>query len=133
MKKINENRSLIVLIILSVCTLGVFFFYHQYCKIRDINIMCEGDGQYTTPLPYLVVLWICTCSIYGIIWNYQVANRLHQNMAKCGITYPILGGTVGALTFLGRSIPPLMLFAQYKIIQATNCLAWHYNNRKGTW
>lgn len=128
MKQMEEDRSLMVLIVFSILTLGIFFFYHQYCKIRDINILCEGDGEHTPGLLVLVPLWLCTCSIYGIVWNYQVANRLQRNLEERMIPYDISGGTVGILSFLGRQIPPLMLFAQYKIIHATNRLAQHYNN-----
>ena len=128
MKQINQDRSLMVLIVFSILTLGIYFFYHQYCKIRDINILCEGDGEHTTGLPVLILLWLCTCSIYGIVWNYRVANRLRRNLEKRMIPYDISGGTIGVLTFLGHQIPPLMLFVQYKIIHATNRLAQHYNS-----
>lgn len=131
MKQINQDRSLMVLIVFSILTLGIFFFYHQYCKIRDINILCEGDGEYTPGLPVLILLWLCTFSIYGIYWNYRVARRLRRNLDMRGIPYDISGGTVGVLSFFGRQIPPLMLLAQYKIIHATNCLAQCYNEAKG--
>lgn len=130
MKQINQDRSLMVLIVFSILTLGIFFFYHQYCKIRDINILCEGDGEHTPGLPVLIPLWLCTCSIYGIFWNYRVASRLRRNLEMRMIPYDISGGTVGIFSFFGRQIPPLMLLAQYKIIHATNRLAQHYNNAR---
>jgi hypothetical protein len=126
----EEDRSLMVLIVFSILTLGIFFFYHQYRKIRDINILCEGDGAHTPGLPVLVLLWLCTCSIYGIVWNYQVASRLRRNLEMRMIPYDISGGTVGMLSFFGRQIPPLMLLAQYKIIHATNRLARYYNDSR---
>ena len=133
MKQINQDRSLMVLIVFSILTLGIFFFYHQYCKIRDINILCEGDGEHTTGLPVLILWWLCTCSIYGIVWNYRVASRLRRNLEMRMIPYDISGGTVALLSFLGRQIPPLMLLAQYKIIHATNRLAQYHNSTETNW
>ena len=127
MKPINQERSLIVLIMFSICTLGVFFFYHQHCKIRDINILCAGDGKRTPGLAWLIPLWICTFSIYGIVWNCQVASRLNRNLKMRSLPYGVSAGFVGIFTFLGRHNPIFGLFPQYKIIHATNALARYYN------
>lgn len=127
MKRIEQERSLIVLIAFSILTLGIFFFYHQYRKIRDINILCQGDGKHTPGLAVLIPLWICTLSIYGIVWNCQVAGRLRRNLEMRGIPYGISGGAVGVLSFLGRQNPLFGLYPQYKIIHATNALARCYN------
>jgi hypothetical protein len=127
MKRINQDRRLIVLIMFSICTLGVFFFYHQHCKIRDINILCAGDGKRTPGLAWLIPLWICTFSIYGIVWNCRVASRLNRNLKMRGIPYGISPVAAGIFTYLGRQLGWFALIPQYKIIHATNALARYYN------
>ena len=126
MKRIKDDRKLRVLVLCSIFTLGVFFFWHQHCKIRDINILCEGDGKHTPGLLVLIPLWLLTLSIYGIVWNVRVADRLNSNLTARGIPYSISGGSVGLLTFLGHQLWPLTLMVQHQIIHATNALAqWH--------
>ncbi len=130
MKRVKDNRKLRVVIVCSIFTLGIFFFCHQYCKIRDINILCEGDGKHTPGLLVLIPLWLLTFSIYGIVWNSRVANRLSSHLEARRIPYSVSGGSVGLLTFFGHQVPPLTLMAQYQIIHATNALAQWHNHRQ---
>ena len=127
MKRVKDNRKLWVVIVCSFFTFGIFFFCHQHCKIRDINILCKEDGKHTPGLLVLIPLWLLTCSIYGIVWNVKVAKRLRSNLEARGIAYPISGSIVGWLTVFGRQVPFLILLAQRDIIHATNALARWYN------
>ena len=127
MKRIETNRSLLSLIFFSILTLGMYFFYHRYCMIRDINVLCAGDGKRTPNLLLLIPLWLCTFSIYGIIWNCQVAGRLRRNLDARRIPYSIGGASTAFLTILGRQVIFLGLIPQHSIIHATNALASCYN------
>ena len=131
MKRVKDNRKLRVLILGGFLTLGIFFFYHQHCKIRDINTLCKGDAKRTPGLLVLIPLWLLTCSIYGIVWNVKVAKRLRSNLEARGIAYPISGSIVGWLTVFGRQVPFFILLAQRDIIHATNALAeWHNHQQQ---
>ena len=59
MKRIEQERSLIVLIAFSILTLGIFFFYHQYRKIRDINICkpCHQAFTHVVAIAYLYLIF----------------------------------------------------------------------------
>ena len=130
MKRIKDNRKLWVVIVCSFFTFGIFFFCHQHCKIRDINILCREDGKHTPGLLVLIPLWLLTCSIYGIVWNVKVAKRLRSNLEARGMPHSISGRSVGFLTFFGRQVTPLLLLAQYDIIRATNDLAYWHNHQQ---
>ena len=108
---IKTDRSLAMYILLGVCTCGIYVFYFIYSLARDLNQMCEGDGEKTPGLAAYIGLCIITCGIYGLWWMYKIGNRLQANAPRYG------------LCFIGPFI------AMNILIKNTNALAGAYNNR----
>ena len=124
----KTNRSLLVYILLSIVTFGIYslFFWHSY--VKDVNTICSGDGKNTNGLLVAVLLSIVTFGIYAFVWQYGMQNRLRDNASRYnaglikGGGNVVLWGTVGLLLFgIGG------LVAMYIQIDSLNKLAYGYN------
>ncbi len=127
---INTNRSLIVYILFNVLTLGLYslIFWHGY--VRDVNILCSGDGKNTKGIFLAILLSIVTLGIYMYIWEYGMQNRIRDRAPKYGVENVKDGGAIilwdifGLLLF---GIGPMI--ALYIRIKSLNSLAYAYNAR----
>ena len=127
MKKINENRSLFLFLILSVLTLGIYTLYHQYAMIRDINVMLKGDGKHTPQIFWVILLFIPTLTLFPLFWHYGLGKRLRANLRARDLPCTIGGGAQFLLSLFGRQVLFLAWIAQYNLIHACNDLAVYYN------
>ncbi len=124
----KTNRSLISLILLSIITFGIYplFFWHFY--VKDVNVLCAGDGKNTKGIFLLILFSFLTLGIYGLVWTCGMQNRLRDNASRYNAGLISGGGTVlcwsifGALLF---GIGPLV--ALYIQIKSINALAYGYN------
>ena len=130
MRIIKSNRSLLMYILLSILTLGIYHLYFIYSIARDINEMCEGDGDHTAGLIVFTILNFVTCGIYSFIWMYKLGNRLQINADDYKDYFPENGTTILLWLILGNLICGIGSFiALHIIIKNTNQLARHYNNK----
>lgn len=129
---INTNRSLITYILLTIVTCGIYGYYFLYCMARDMNIMCEGDGEQTAGLAVFILLSIVTCGIYSWIWYYKLGNRLATNAPRYGLTFQENGTTIIMWLLIGSLVCGIGPFvAMHILIKNTNTLAAAYNQSKG--
>ena len=131
MRKVQTDRSLLMYIVLSIVTCGIYGFYFIYKLAEDMNEMCEGDGETTGGLLTYIVLSFLTCGIYQLYWLYKIANRLKNNAGVYGVNINEDGTTILLWYLVGSllcGIGPLV--AIYFIINNTNKLAFAYNQRK---
>ena len=127
--KVNQNRSLAMYIILSILTLGIYSLYTFYSIAKDVNTMCEGDGEHTPGLLMLIVLSLVTCGIYSFVWYYKLGNRLHTNGPKFGVNIQENGGTLLMWFVLGSLLCFIATFVGINIIfRNCNMIAAAYNN-----
>lgn len=132
MRRIKTDRSIVMYIILTIITCGIYGFYFIYKLAQDVNEMCKEDGKKTGGLIAFILLSYVTCGLYALYWNYQLAKRLQMNAPKYGITVKesgtaiLLWCTVGLLLF---GVGPLV--AMYLIIKNTNAMATAYNRING--
>ena len=75
-----KNRNIVVGIILSIVTCGIYGLIWMSQMQNDMNIVAN-DGD-TTSGGTVVLLSILTCNIYGIIWVYKTAQRLYAASQK---------------------------------------------------
>ena len=45
--RVKEDRSLLMCILLSIVTCGIYSFYFVYKLAEDMNVLCAGDGEET--------------------------------------------------------------------------------------
>ncbi len=127
MKRINQDRSLLIYLLLSLVTLGIYALYHQYAMIRDINVMLSKDGKRTPQIYWVILFGILTCTIFPLFWHCELGNRLRNALQERDLPVNIGGGGQLVLSFFGRQIIFLSWIAQYKLIHACNRLAAYHN------
>lgn len=128
----KTDRSIVVYILLTLVTCGIYGWYFIYCLARDVNTVCAGDGQNTTGLGMYILLSIVTCGIYPIFWMYSLGNRLAANAPRYGMSFQENGSTVLLWYLVGMllcGIGPLV--AMNIVINNTNSLCTAYNMRNG--
>ncbi len=129
---LKTDRSLLVYILLSFVTCGIYPLYFIYRLAQDVNVACEGDGEETPGLVALVLLSIITCGIYSWYWYYKVGNRLANNAERYGLLFQENGTTILLWCLFGVvlcGIGPYV--AMYILIKNTNAICDAYNRTHG--
>ncbi|SFG28480.1 protein of unknown function [Lachnospiraceae bacterium C7] len=125
---IQQERSFIKYLLLSLITCGIYSLFFYYDLIRDINTACAGDNEHTPGLLEFILLSIVTCGIYGIYWRYKVACRIYKNSIRYGVLTNDSPSAVLVLCILGPFVGNITtLVAEYIIISNFNNLAAAYN------
>lgn len=76
--KMYQQRSIATVIILSIVTCGIYFYYWMYVTMRDINTYLE-----IADMDSGIELLICIfCSPYIIYWFYKYAQRISEAQLK---------------------------------------------------
>jgi hypothetical protein len=130
--RMNTDRSLLLYIILSICTCGIYAYYFLYTMARDANTICEGDGQKTGGLIAFILLSFITCGFYAIYWEYSLGNRLAENAPRYGLMFSETGASVLMWYIFGIFICGIGPFVSMHIlIKNMNRLSAAYNSRYG--
>lgn len=129
---IKADRSLIGWLLLSLVTCGIYSFYFLYCLARDVNTLCQDDGDYTPGLAEFILLSFVTCGFYAYYWYYKIGNRPQANAPRYGLVFQENGTTVLLWQIFGALLCGLgPIFAMNIIINNTNAMATAYNTRLG--
>lgn len=129
---IKTDRGVIGWLLLSIVTCGIYSYYFLYCLARDINVMCQDDGDYTPGLAEFILLSFVTCGFYALYWYYKIGNRLQANAPRYGLMFQENGTTVLMWQIVGALLCGLgPIFAMNIIIKNTNAMATAYNVRLG--
>lgn len=129
-RPIKTDRSLLVYILLTIVTFGIYGFYFIYKLAQDMNIMCFDDGERTGGLIAYILLSYITCGIYSYYWLYKIGNRLYNNAPRYGLHFDENGTTILLWSILGLLLCGTGPFiAMYFIIRNTNAMAMAYNAR----
>lgn len=129
---IQADRSLPMWIILSIVTCGIYSWYFLYELARDMNVMCQNDGETTPGLAQFILLSIVTCGFYAYWWYYKIGNRMQTNAPRYGLQFQENGTTILMWQIVGALLCGLgPIFAMNIIIKNTNAMAAAYNARMG--
>lgn len=129
---LETNRSLVMYILLTIVTCGIYSFFFIYSMARDVNIACEGDGQKTRGLIQYLILSFITCGIYPLIWEYSLANRLAEGSERYGMRFAENGTTILMWHIFGMVICGIGPFIAMNIlIKNTNRICDAYNIANG--
>lgn len=130
--KIKEDRSLLMYILLTIVTCGIYSYYFIYKLAEDTNTVCNGDGKSTAGLIQFILLSIVTCGIYTWIWYYNLGNRLAENAPRYGLNFQENGTTVLLWMLFGSLLCGIGAFVAWNIIiKNMNALAHAYNAYNG--
>ena len=129
MQRVKTDRSLLIYILLTIVTFGIYglIFIHELAK--DVNEMCREDGKTTQGLLMLILLTAVTCGIYAIYWWYAVSERVGNAAARRGLNnLNFNGGTFLLWYLVGALLCGIgSLVAYYKLFDACNQVGNHYN------
>ena len=131
--RIKEDRSLLMYILLSVVTCGIYEYYFVYKLAQDMNVMCSEDGEETAGLLKFILLSIVTCRIYSWFWYYKLGDRIYQNGPKYGLDFTENGTTIIMWLLFGAFLCVIgSFYGIYIIIKNTNAMAQAYNRNLGS-
>lgn len=74
-----KHRNIMVCIILSVVTFGIFFIYWFICITNDTNEVSSHAGDATGVGAFL--LSVITCNIYTLYWAYRQGKKIEKAKA----------------------------------------------------
>ena len=129
---LRTDRSLLVFILLTLVTCGIYLYVFMYFMIKDINTACAGDGDETPGLLVYILLSLVTCGIYSYIWLYKVGERLARNCQRYGYSVTENGTTVLLWFIFGMWLCGIGPFIGWNIlINNTNMVCMGYNREHG--
>lgn len=129
---LKTDRSLLMYILLSIVTCGIYSWYFLYSIARDVNEVCEGDGKKTPGLLKFILLSMITCGIYSWVWYYNLGNRLQENAPRYGLQFSENGTSVLIWLIFGSFLCGIGAFIAMNIlIKNTNAICAAYNQRNG--
>jgi hypothetical protein len=124
-----KKRELIWLIILSMVTFGIYWLYWIYKLAKDVNAICDGDGNETSGLLKYWFFSLITLGIYSLVWLYMLGDRLQDNAKRYNLAIKESGGTVLLWFIFGSFVLVGPFIAMHIIIKNTNALANGYNKK----
>lgn len=126
--RLKTDRSLVMFILLTIVTCGIYSYYYIYKLAHDVNIACEGDGEKTAGLIEFLLLSFITCGIYSYIWYYKLGERLQKNAPRYGLTFSEGGTAILVWIIFGSFLCGIGPFVALHIINKnTNCICEAYN------
>jgi hypothetical protein len=124
-----KKRSLVVVILLSIITFGIYGLYFIHKLAKDMNTICEGDGKHTRGLLFLFFIGLITGGIYDLIWLYGLGDRMQDNGPRYGLTIKESGTTILLWDILGALIVVGPFIALHIIVKNINALGEAYNTK----
>ena len=116
-----QERNIVVAIILSLVTCGIYALYWVY-KVTEEMKVASGDESLNGVMA--VLLPIITCNIYGLFWAYKMGKAVPVAKQKAGLTGDDQSVLYLVLEFVGLSIVTLALCQnELNAIAATNAPA----------
>ena len=83
-----KEKNIGLCILLSFVTCGFYCLYWLYCLAKDLNELCESQGQEKGSDGGLVlILSIVTCGIYQLYYMYK-AGKLISSLTRNNGTHP---------------------------------------------
>ena len=129
---LRTDRSLLIYILLTIVTCGIYSWIFIYQLIQDVNIACDGDGDETPNFWMFFLLTFVTCGIYGYVWYYKLGNRLQVNCARYGAPTNEGGSAVLLWMIFGVLLCGVGAFIGWNIlITNTNTVCAGYNRAHG--
>ena len=127
--RMKTDRDLLMFILLSIVTFGIYSIYFFSVISTDINLIASRwDGRKTMHFCLLIFLVEpLTLGIGGFVWFHNLSNRIGGELRRRGIDYSFdatnfwLWNVLGSLIIIG----PFVYL--YQLCKALNLLSSHYN------
>lgn len=126
---VEQERSFIKWILLSIVTCGIYDLYFIYKLAQDMNTVCNGDGEETPGLASYFFLSLVTCGVYAYYWYYKLGDRMQKNAPRYNFSINESGSTILLYLLINLISGGIgTIVATYFIIKNMNSLAIAYNS-----
>lgn len=71
-----KERNIVLCIVLSIVTCGIYGLYWEICLVNDLNTAADTPND--TSGVMVVILSIVTCSIYLFYWMYKAGEKVQK-------------------------------------------------------
>lgn len=105
-----KKRDIVLSIVLSIVTCGIYALYWLYCLAGEVNEVTDHREDMSAGM--VLLLSIVTCGIFQIYWMYKTGSKLDETYMRMGRP-----GQNKAILFLLLSIFGMNLVA-FAIIQS---------------
>lgn len=121
------KQEFVKVLLFSILTCGIYYYYWIYKTTEGINTMAGEDGNRTEPTT-VILLTIVTCGIYFIYWLYCQGNRMHAIANANGIQTTENGTTYLMWYIIGAFICGVCSWIGiFLFIKQYNLIADRYN------
>lgn len=126
--RLKHRRGLIKLIILSILTLGIYFYVFHCSLSVDINIVAHRyDGKRTMHYSFLLFVSALTLGIGALVWYHRLSKRIGRELSRRGIYYSFGAGSFWGWNILGMLIIIGPMVYTHKLCKAMNLICSSYN------
>ena len=97
MERKKEDRSLLIYMLLSVVTCGIYgliFMWSFTNDLNDVSSAKDPDGWRSPNFIIVILLMIVTCGIYSWYWLYKVGNTIQRSGDDYGVRVDESGTTL---------------------------------------
>ena len=91
---VQTDRSLAAYILLSLVTCGIYGLYFFYTLARDVNTMCDGDGESTPGLAAFILLSLVTAASMPTTGTTRSATACRPTRRATALAFQESGTTV---------------------------------------
>jgi len=126
-QQLPTDRNVVVVILLSLITFGIYALVLQYQLIKEINLTAARDGKKTTGLLAMILLSCITFGIYGIVWTHMFAERVGAEAARrnTGVSFGAVDFWIFSVLLSFTVICPFIY--KHKLLTAFNAINTSYN------
>lgn len=78
-----QERNIVMCIVLSIVTCGIYGIYWFICMVNDVNAVAETPNDTSGAMVF--ILGIVTCSIYLLYWFFKAGEKIQTAEEKRGI------------------------------------------------
>lgn len=128
-RQLKTDRSLVLYIVLSIITCGIYGIVVMSSISTDINIIASRyDGKKTMHYCLVVFLlsWL-TCGIFPLVWYHMLSERIGNELRRRNIPDDFGAGTFWLWYVLGSLIIVGPFIYMYGLLKAMNELSASYN------
>lgn len=131
MERKKEDRSLLMYLLLTTVTCGIYGIIFMWNLIKDLNDVSsakEPDGWKSPNLIVLTLLILVTCGFYSLYWIYKMGNTIQRTGENYGERIDENGTTLLLWVLLGSWVCGLGAFVTYHLMfRNMNTICRRYN------
>lgn len=123
----NKQRDIVLCVLYSIFSLGIYAVYWIYIMTEEANALSENEEGLANGV-YTVIFGIITLGVYLWYWSFKMGSRLQTAREKRGV----IGSTSNGVVYLILSIVQLDIVGMMLMQNELNKLA-KFAEEEGLW